>query len=188
MHNKNGSAAATNLAVARPPYHPVLASFPARCKMVPSTALLCLPALAGPSDVGVSFLGGGFPLPYMPETRQVGFERRYLDTHTGQSSESAHLQRSRPAVDESKVADASTAAKGYLNTVLRGIQACQGIWRDDIDKERVRWLDELEDAARTHGSESVTTFGPFSVLPSDNLIVPWQQSSSRHMPTSRDFC
>lgn len=119
--------------------------------------LLCVPALAGSNGVGVSFIGGAFPLPHVPETRQVSFERMLLERDIGRSNRNVRTSSTRLITDEIKVADASTATKAYLDVILQGVQACQGIWRDDMDKERTRWLDELGDAARNHGSELVMT-------------------------------
>lgn len=148
-HNR---PAVDDSALRQEPYHPVLGSFPAALQNVKTAAVLCIPGLKGRDNSGASFLGGSFPLPYSPASRQVDFDRVIVDTQARNTGgEAVHA---RPTTDQTTIAEASSSAKGYLNTILRGIQACQGIWRDDIDKERIRWVDELEDAARTHGSES----------------------------------
>jgi hypothetical protein len=47
--------------------------------------------------------------------------------------------------------------KNHLNIVLQGLQNCSAIWREGIDTERQYWVDELRDAAKSHGGETVSS-------------------------------
>jgi len=159
------------------PYHPILGSFPGCAKTVGPTSVLCISGLNGKDSRGASFLGGSFPLPYLPETQQMGFERVLSNAQPSSNEKTPHTRNARPTTDEIMIAEASSAAKSYLDMILRSIQACQGIWRDDIDKEHDRWVDELEDAARTHGSMLIS--GQAAQAKSVNLLSSLQSSQFR---------
>jgi hypothetical protein len=135
-------------------YHSVLTSFPASSIANPSeNQLLCVPEFATQSGMGVSFYGSTFPLPYAPtrSTVQPG-----KTGHTKiQHKSVVHVER--PTLEELEIGRASFAVKGLLNVILQGVEHCQGVWKDGIDRERIKWIDELEDAAKSHGCEHQNT-------------------------------
>jgi hypothetical protein len=140
-------------------YHSILASFPASSVAASSTQpLLCLSEFVTKSGVGVSFYGSTFLLPYAPALRKVEQQKaNKLDTRLQNE-----ICTERPTSEELDVGRASFALKEMLNVVLVGIEHCQCLWRDGIDKERTKWIDELEEAAKSHGCkhEDVTVIQP----------------------------
>ena len=85
--------------------------------------MLCISGLDGKDSRGASFLGGSFPLPYLPETQQVGFERVLSSAQLSSDEKTTQMRNARPTTDEITIAEASSAAKSYLDMILRSIQA-----------------------------------------------------------------
>jgi len=145
--------AAIDNSVKKRAYHSVLTSFPASSVAnLSSSRLLCVPELTTQSGVGISFHGSTFPLPYAlaRSNTQLGKTRDTAIQHK------SALRIDRPTLEELEIGRASFAVKELLNVILQGVEHCQGIWKDGINRERIKWIDELEDAAKSHGGEHKT--------------------------------
>jgi len=142
-------------------YHSILTSFPASSTANPSERqLLCVPEFATQSGMGVSFYGSTFPLPYAP-TRSDTQPRK--TGHTPIQHKSI-VPNERPTLEELEIGRASFAVKGSLNVILQGVEHCQGVWKDGIDRERIKRIDELEDAAKSHGCKHQVPYRDFISL------------------------
>jgi hypothetical protein len=129
--------------------HPILSSFPAASATISDGYLLCIPEFPTEAGRGISFGGSTFPLPYAP----AGLASDTVMVNISNGEGHRIRDSSRPAPGELEIMAASSSVIDLLDVLLKSLQYCQGEWRDGIDKERIKWIDELEDAAKGHGGE-----------------------------------
>lgn len=160
--NQMGVKKSITTSVHQQGYHPLLSTLPAPMRNS-KPDVLCIPDFprlvisATTTEKGVSFIGGSYYLPYCPSIQHDGFNAIVIPTNPSELkvTTATTIKPQDKRIWQLKMAKNCLRLKDMLDIVLRGIEACQGHWRDGMDKENTRWIEELEESAKAHGGEQL---------------------------------